>query len=90
MALDLHTATTAELVAELKRRSVGMLLVSFNVNEQGEVWVREYKGTTATLANLARSTAEMVQDVAAERHHKNQGMYDSRPKPPSGEQHGGP
>lgn len=90
MALDLHTATTEELVAELKRRSIGLVLVSFKVDSKGEVWIRECKGTTAMLANLARSASEMIQDVANERAQKKQGFYDNEPKSPGGGQQGGP
>ena len=79
MTVDLHTASYDEIVAELKRRSVGVMIAAVRVDENGEVWTRDCKGSTAMLVSLHDALNTLLQSKAQERAKNGQGFYDANP-----------
>ncbi len=63
-AAPLHCATTAELLQELKRRSLGCMLICVRPEETGDAWHFALKGSSLLLgamsAALSLKTSERL------------------------------
>ena len=67
-AVQLSCASTQELIAEIRRRSLGCMLVCIRAEEDGDAWHYELKGSPILLGAMSAALSlKTTQRLSAER-----------------------
>jgi len=64
----LHLASTAELLEELKRRSLGCMLICVKAEERGDVWHYALRGSPILLGAMSAALSVKTSEKLAEIH----------------------
>ena len=62
----LHSATTAELLSELRRRALGCMVVCVRAEEEGDAWHYAVKGSPILLGAMSAALAIQTSRKLAE------------------------
>jgi hypothetical protein len=73
-ASALHFASTAELLAELKRRSLGCMLICVKAEEHGDAWYYGLKGSSILLGAMSAALSVKVSEKLVEQRCDGDGL----------------